>query len=232
VWADAAFGPVERAPLDVPDDERRMEQPPLTAPLHRYVSLFSGTRGATVYSDGLAEYEADANGDVAVTLVRAVGDLSRNDLPERPGHAGWPVPTPEAQMFGPFGAELALFLHGPRSPEMCDTIECTADDVLLPLTGATLRSAIADYPPSGGLELEGQGLAFSAAKESENGAWLVLRCVNVTEKPTRGVWRLPFSAAEAKLARLDESPLGDAELRDDAVHFSVGARGVVTLLVR
>jgi hypothetical protein len=64
-------------------------------------------------------------------------------------------------MLGAFGAELALFPHGPRSPSMVDTIERTADDVLMPLTGTTLRSAIADYAAPGGLELEGDGLAVS-----------------------------------------------------------------------
>ena len=232
VWADAAFGPVERRPLEVTEEDRRMEQPPATAPLHRYVSLFDASRGATIYSDGLAEYEADADGDVAVTLVRAVGDLSRNDLPERPGHAGWPVPTPEAQMFGPFGAELAFFPHGPRSPDVIDTIERTADDVLLPLVGTTLRSAIGDYGVAGGLELEGEGLAFSAAKESEDGDWLVLRCVNLTEVATQGTWRLPFTPTEARLARLDETPLGALAPADDCVSFAVGPRAVVTVLVR
>ena len=130
----------------VSDDERRIEAPPPTAPLHRYVSLFDSTRGVTVYSDGLAEYEADATGDVAVTLVRSVADLSRNDLPERPGHAGWPVPTPEAQMLGPFAAELALFPHGPRTGETVDLIERTADDVLLPLSARRCDRRSRDYP--------------------------------------------------------------------------------------
>jgi len=232
VWADAAFGPVARVPIVVSELERAIEAPPSTAPLHRYVSLFDATRGVTVYSDGLAEYEADARGDVAVTLVRAVGDLSRNDLPERPGHAGWPVATPEAQMFGPFGAELAVFPHGPRNAESVDLIERTADDVLLPLVGTTLRSAIGDYAEAGGLELEGRGLAFSTAKESEDGEWLVLRCVNLTEEATAGQWRLPFVPREAKLARLDETPLGDADVAESTVSFSAGPRAVVTLLVR
>ena len=232
VWADAAFGPVERAPLDVPDAERCIEQPPATAPLHRYVSLFTATRGATIYSDGLAEYEAEANGDVAVTLVRAVGDLSRNDLPERPGHAGWPVPTPEAQMLGPFGAELAFLPHAARSPETIDLIERIADDVLLPLVGTTLRSATGDYPASGALELEGDGLAFSTAKESEDGDWLVLRCMNLTDVATRATWRLPFTPRQANLARLDETPLGAVPVTEGAVSFAAGPRAVVTILVR
>ena len=232
VHADAAFGPVRREPIVVNEEERRIEAPPPTAPLHRYVSLFAPTRGATVYSDGLAEYEADAGGDVAVTLVRSVGDLSRNDLPERPGHAGWPVPTPEAQMLGAFTAELALFRHGPRSSETIDLVERTADDVLLPLVGTTLRSAIADYAPTGGLELHGRGLAFSTAKESENGEWLVLRCVNLTDESVNGSWDVPFEPREANLARLDETPLGAVTLAGRSISFVAAPRAVVTLMVR
>jgi len=232
VVADAAFGPVERTAPDVSEDERRVELPPRTAPLHRYVSLFGPDRGVTVYSDGLAEYEADANGDVAVTLVRAVGELSRNDLPERPGHAGWPVPTPEAQMLGPFGGEFAVFPHGAASAATADLIERTADDVLLPLVGTTLRSALSDYPPTPGLELEGQGLAFSAAKESEDGSWLVLRCVNVTDETTGGRWHLPFEPTEVMLARLDETPESHLTPISRTVSFPAGPRTVVTILAR
>jgi alpha-mannosidase len=232
VWADAAFGPVERVAIEVTDAERRIETPPATAPLHRYVSLFDDTRGMTLYSDGLAEYEVDADGDIAVTLVRAIGDLSRNDLPERPGHAGWPAPTPQAQMPGPFSAELALFPHGPRTREMIEEIECTADDVLLPLVGSTLRSAIADYPATRGLELDGAGLSFSTAKESEDGAWLVLRCTNVTDATTTGHWTLPFEPAEVRLARVDETPLGTIDTDGGVVRFSAGPHAVVTILAR
>ena len=44
VMADAMFGPVERNPIIATPDELAMETPPLTAPLHRYVSLFGGPR--------------------------------------------------------------------------------------------------------------------------------------------------------------------------------------------
>jgi alpha-mannosidase len=135
-------------------------------------------------------------------------------------------------MFGAFGAEFAVFPHGPRNVDTVDLIERTADDVLLPLVGTTLRSAIAEYAPTGGLTLEGRGLSFSAAKESEDGEWLVLRCVNVTDEPTTGRWHLPFEPREAKLARLDETPLGDAELSGSSVTLIVGPRGVATVLVR
>jgi alpha-mannosidase len=142
------------------------------------------------------------------------------------------VPTPEAQMMGPFAAEVALFPHGPRTGETIDLIERTADDVLLPLTGTTLRSAIADYPATAGLELEGRGLAFSSAKESEDGDWLVLRCVNLTDDTVAGRWSLPFVPREARFARMDETPLGGLAVVGPTLDFPAAPRAVVTMLVR
>src|SRR6185437_2470708 len=183
-FADAAFGVVRRTAIAAPADTA--ETPPPTAPLARYVTRDAGDRGVTIYSDGLAEYESLENGDVAITLVRAVGELSRSDLPERPGHAGWPTPTPGAQCLGAFTAEFAIFPHGERNADTIDVIERTADDVLLPLAGLTLRAAIGELRETTGVELEGAGLAFLACKASEDGEWTVLRCVNLTEQPVAG----------------------------------------------
>jgi mannosylglycerate hydrolase len=230
-YADAAFGPVKRSAVKVTEAERRMETPLATAPLHRYVSVFNTKRGATLYSDGLTEYET-VKDQIAVTLLRSVGELSRNDLKERPGHAGWPVSTPEAQCVGPFESEFGILLHGPRSETVIDQIERVADDVLFPLTGETLRSALALPSPIHGIALEGIGLAFSCAKESEDGEWLVLRCVNLLNREVAGAWRLGRSLSDAKLARLDETALTPLETRGSVVPFLAAPRAVVTILVR
>ncbi len=236
VLADAAFGPVERLPLDVPPDEQRAERVVPSAPLHRYVSLFAGGRGATVVSDGLAEYEAKEDGTVAVTLVRAVGELSRPDLPERPGHAGWPAPTPEAQSAGAFAATFGVALHGDDGAETRAFVERVADDVLLPLVGDTWRALLELPAERGGVALEGVGLAFGAAAPSDDGGWVVLRCVNVADEAVDGAWTIDAPVREARLARLDETP-GDALAVDGSagrarVAFRAAARGVVTVLVR
>jgi alpha-mannosidase len=232
-WADAAFGPIRRLPITVPPEDARSEIPPPTAPLHRYLSLFSDTRGATVFSDGLGEYEVTPAGDVAITLVRGVGVLSRIDLPERPGHAGWPEETPWAQSPGPFEAVLGFMPHdASRTAPMIDAIERAADDILLPLTGSTLRSALEVPQPTTGFELEGEGLAFSTAKDSDDGAWIVLRAVNLTDEPRRGTWRFGFPISEARLSRLDETPGDRVDVRDGWVSFEAKPREIVTLLVR
>jgi alpha-mannosidase len=229
--ADAAFGPVEREALAVSEADARMERPIASAPLHRYVTRFDAQRGSTVFSDGLAEYEIVKDG-VAITLLRAVGELSRSNLPERPGHAGWPASTPEAQCPGAFAAELALMLHGPRTPTVIDAIERAADDVLLPLVGETLRSALRTPPAVQGASLDGVGLTLSCVKESEDGGWLVLRAVNLLEVEVAGTWRLGRMITAAHLARLDETPVSPLEVRGDRIPFLAPARAVVTILAR
>ena len=228
--ADAAFGPVARAPIVAPPGGT--EIPPPTAPLARYVTRHAGSRGVTVYSDGLAEYESLDNGDVAVTLVRAVGELSRSDLPERPGHAGWPSPTPDAQCLGSFEGRFALLVHGGRDAATLDLIERTCDDVLVPLTGLTLRAAVGTPHDRAGVELEGAGLAFLACKPSDDGAWTVLRCVNLLDQAVPGAWRCGFPIRQAMRARLDETPLSAADVAAGAVAFEAAPREIVTLLVR
>ncbi len=61
-----------------------------------------GVDGAIVVGmDGLREYAALHDGrTLALTLLRAVGWLSRGDLPERRGHAGPALETPSAQCIG------------------------------------------------------------------------------------------------------------------------------------
>lgn len=233
VVADAAFGPVERnsLPASAPSTDGTMETPVATAPLHRYVTTFDATRGLTLYSDGLAEYEVTPEASIFVTLTRSVGELSRHDLPERPGHAGYPAPTPLAQAQEPCEAEFAVMPHGPRSDAIVDAIERTADDVLLPLAGHPWRTAIAPPDRVVGFELVGAGLACSAIRPSEDGRSIVLRCVNLLATPVSGAWQLE-GLTEAWLARLDETPLGALPVQEGRVTFEAPPRGIVTILAR
>ena len=230
-FADTAFANVERRAPRVAEEAALVEEPVPTAPLHRYVSLFNERQGATVFSDGLTEYET-SDSAIAITLLRCVGELSRSDIAERPGHAGWPAPTPEAQCPGPFDAELALLLHGPRTAAVVSEIDTTADDVLYPLVGETLRSALKHHPPLHGVALEGAGLSLSAIKESDDGEFLVLRCVNLLDTDVAGTWRFARAPAEAHLARLDETPLTPLKPVGDTIPFVAPPRAIVTLLAR
>ncbi len=230
-WADAMFGDVERARPELRCADRAVEQLQPGAPLHRFVSRYSARSGTTVFSDGLAEYEADDDASIAITLVRSTGDLSRAHLPERPGHAGWPTATPMAQSRGPYEATFALALHGPRTPDQVVAVHEMAEDVLLPIVGTTWRSAIDPPVAFHGIELAGRGLVFSCAKPGEDRSWTAVRCLNVLEECVEGSWRLP-GAIDAMLARLDETPLGALPIAEGRVAFIAPPRSVVTILLR
>ena len=228
--ADAAFRPVPRVALSIPPSDALMEHVVPTAPLHRWVSQLTHDAGATLVSDGLAEYESGDDGSISVTLVRSVGQLSRHDLPERPGHAGWPAATPGAQCLGPFEARFALLLHGGDLPGTRDEIVRFAEDALLPIVGETLRSNLLEPHHTAGLELHGDGLVFSAAAPARREGWIVLRCVNQSDGAATGEWRLARGVAEAWRARLDETPLGALVVRNGVIHFEATPGEVVTIL--
>jgi hypothetical protein len=231
VFADAAFGAVERVTSTASTTEAAIEARVLTAPLHRFVSLGNDERGVTVFSDGLAEYEVGGTGEVFITLARAVGELSRNNLSERPGHAGWPVETPEAQLVQPIRAMIAVMPHGARRPALISHLESVADDVLVPLIGHTWRTAVSPPTYVDGVQLVGRGLACTAIKESEDGEWIVLRCVNLLPNAVTGAWRAP-GVREAWLARLDEQPLGARVVQNGLIAFEAPPQSVLTFLVR
>jgi hypothetical protein len=161
-----------------------------------------------------------------------VGELSRADLPERPGHAGWPAATPAAQSHGPFEARFAIALHGRDSAEQRAAVERLAEDVLLPIVGETLRSNLGSSRAAGGLELEGDGLAFSAALPARAAGWIVLRCINRTDRPVAGSWRLRGRVAEACLARLDETAGAVLDVEDGRIAFVAPSLAIVTVLAR
>lgn len=232
--ADAAFGPVARPPIVVSREHQAREMVPPTMPMHRWASMTNSHIGATLHSDGLAEVEcSEASGTMSLTLLRAIGELSRNNLPERPGHAGWPSPIPQAQSIGAFHSRIGLQLHGGWSQDTRDAIENVSDAILLPLVGETERDLREPERTIAGPQLVGTALRFSAATLADDGDGIVLRCVNDSGSEQIGAWVLPVGPLrEHVLARIDETPLGDWQASSGPVQFTAPPRGVVTLRVR
>jgi 2-O-(6-phospho-alpha-D-mannosyl)-D-glycerate hydrolase len=231
--ADGLFGPVERIPGPRPPSPAGVEQPAPTAPMQRYVTAAGSSRALTVYADGLPEYELQADGTVLVTLLRAFGQLSREDMPERPGHAGWPTPTPDAQCRGPFSARLAVRPHAPEELDRREGIERAAEAFHAPPLAAMRRALLEIPTPVAGPSLAGEGLVFSAMKPADEGPGIVLRCTNALARPVSGAWRVPWPVREAQLVRLDEAPLAPLDVGPGGeVRFAAAPRSVVTVRLR
>lgn len=207
-----------------------LEVPTRTAPAHRYVAVPGTAGGVAILAPGFFEYERTVQGDVLVTLLRAIGALSRSDLPGRPGHAAWPTATPEAQCLGPTRIELAIAPCG-----SLESLEEIWENVFSPVRGFWIRDAIGLAAPAGGVTLEGAGLVFSTLKPvAGGGEGMVLRCWNPTDTRAAGAWRFAEPVQNAYRTRLDE---GDPvplvlEGHGRVVRFAVEPRATSTIVVR
>jgi alpha-mannosidase len=120
---ESAFEVVQRpiAPeADAFGSARPAEFPIGATPQRAFATLCAGGRGFSVANRGCSEVEAvgeaDGSTSLAVTLLRAVGWLSRGDLILRPVHAGPAVATPGAQVPGRHRAEFCFRLHAAGEP--------------------------------------------------------------------------------------------------------------------
>src|SRR2546425_220669 len=231
--AGTAFGSVARPPIAVDPADFPLEAPVRTAPAHGFVAAASGARGLALLAPGFFEYEWTSRGDLLVTLLRAVGELSRGDLPTRPGHAGWPTSTPLAQCPGRTRVELAIAPVSEAELERGDALPALWEDAFLPLRGFWLRDAQDLAPTPVDIALEGSGLVLSAVKPAQQGSPLVLRCYNATGRKTAGAWRFGESVKSAHRVRADEreSVALVLEGRGKTVRFVAEPHEVVTILV-
>jgi alpha-mannosidase len=209
------------------------ETPVATAPGHRFVARAEGQRGLAIFAPGFFEYELSHKGDLLVTLLRSVGQLSRAHLPTRPGHAGWPVAIPLAQCHGVERLQLGIAPVTGAELENGTTLPELWEDLFLPVRGVWLRQASPLSPVPIDVRLEGYGLVFSGVKPAEQGDGMVLRCYNTTGRPTAGLWHLSEPVSSAGRARADERTLHEIRLGEGGriVPFHAAAHEIVTIMV-
>ncbi|MDZ7373335.1 MAG: glycosyl hydrolase-related protein [candidate division KSB1 bacterium] len=235
--------PLEKDPVQPPSPTRHFQ---------RFVSLGRGGRGLALVAHGLHEYEATEDGDLALTLFRSVGWLSRNDLLTRKGHAGWAIPTPEAQCLRTLRFSYALLPHEG---------EVRRSDVYNALLGFVLpiQVARADWKPSLGIDLppeerplkeepafrrsgvlpdraslvkiEGEGVVLSSLKPAWRGEGIVVRVysVNTVGTEVRAEWLWPLRHAFE--VNLNEEYLNTVACRDNEFRFHLRPGQIRTFLV-
>ncbi|MGD2135523.1 MAG: hypothetical protein PVF27_05150 [Gemmatimonadales bacterium] len=231
--ADMHFGPVMREHREVQRLPFPAEQPAPTAAMHRYVIV---PGALTLFTRGLYEYEVLSEGMLAVTLLRSVTQLSRDDLPARPGHAAWPVAVPAAAELGRFRCELAVataWADEPSAPNAWAEIERLAEEFHAPLAARMLPWTHDAPSRVDGPCLSGEGLALHTVTPARDGRAVVLRCANVTDRRVQGCWRVPFRIRRARRVRLDERAGRELSVEGDghAVPFAAGPREIVTVAI-
>jgi 2-O-(6-phospho-alpha-D-mannosyl)-D-glycerate hydrolase len=195
VRAEGHFAVVRRPPRPVWNGDW-FEPPHHTS--HTLGAVAAG--GLVVLGKGLPEYEATEDGELALTLLRCVGWLSRDDLSTRHGAAGPKLPVPGAQCHGDHVLEYAVELGDPADAELLRRSQDYRFDFVEGAPGVELEA------PIGAIDGD---LVFSALKAAEDGEGAVLRVFDAGEG-SRGPGDGPRLPPGSRRCRLDETPLADA----------------------
>ncbi len=112
---DGHFEVVKRPIKLPPFDDTWVEQPRPEVPQRAFTDIHDGKSGLMVANRGLPEVEVlknrQGNAEIALTLLRCVGWLSRDDFSTRKGHAGPFMETPGAQMPGQWVFDYSIIPH-------------------------------------------------------------------------------------------------------------------------
>ena len=239
--AEGNFDVVERPGAPPRGGPDWVEQPVGTYPQKEFVDAHDGRVGLMVANRGLPEYEVVNDATpwgtgqaIALTLLRCVGWLSRNDLATRSGDCGPGLPTPEAQCLGRHVFEYALAPHAgdwravfPQARAFNSPLRA------VPQGGCalTVEAQEGDLPPAASfLEIEPPSLTLSALKPAEDGQGFILRFWNTAEELVEGRLRLGSPWQRAWRANLDEEHREELQAAADGwLHLAVRGREIVSL---
>lgn len=209
--AECAFSVVRRG-LEVEGGPHEVGLPTFVS--RRFVDC-SGTSddgpvGLALVHDGLLEYEVVGTDDrpgteLALTLVRATGYLSRSEPVLRPNPAG-PLDRLEGpQLQTHLALDYAVLVH--RGDVHAADLPQVADDVLIPLERVRGGGWPGASQPACGRALDVAGAEVSALTRDRDGA-LVLRVVNRTPTETELVVACDGSAVTGDVVDLTGAALG------------------------
>lgn len=209
VYAQAQFDVVRRQVAPPEPRPEWIQAPAPIWPAQGFVDVSDGQAGMAVITRGLPEYECltDKDGSVvlAVTLLRCVEWLSRDDLTTRRGHAGPPVHTPGAQCQGSHVFEYAVVPH--LGTWVAGRIAQIAREYLSPpvcFAASVHPGDISEDVPL--LELANGPALITAVKRAEADDALVVRLHNPTPDEADATLTSRVPLANAVMARLDETP--------------------------
>src|SRR5690606_11566122 len=157
-------------------------------------SGFVAAGGLAVLLEHVTEYEVIGGGrELALTLLRSVGHLSRDRNPYRDQPAGPQLPTPRAQCRGERSAGFAIMPYAGERPGsgVLRAAEAYRHDLL---TAVGYGPAAAAAPPSrAGVEIAGDGVAMTSLRARDG--WIETRVVALRDEPVTAVLRGPFIEA-------------------------------------
>ena len=200
------------------------ELPLPTYPARTFVSA----GGAAVLSRHVVEYELLEGRELAITLLRATGLISRNENTYREEPAGPQIATPDGQCRGPWQFELAVMPHSGSWADagVLDAAERYRHELLVAPGGA---SASSELPaPAPGLELLGRGVILSSLRRRDG--WLELRVACEADLPQEALVRGAFT--QAREVDLRGEPGAGLSVTEGLLRLSLDAWQIRTVQLR
>ncbi|MCI0819022.1 MAG: hypothetical protein J4O12_01875 [Chloroflexi bacterium] len=224
--AEQHFGVVRRPVAAPPEAANAPESPVAYYPQKTFTDLSDGESGLMIANRGLAEYEVmteeDGTATLAVTLLRCVGWLSRDDLSMRRGHAGPGFETPGAQMSGRWTFEYSLIPHAGGWPEAFTEAHAFAR----PLRSLRTSRGGGRLPREGSLlTVDTSELVVSTVKLAEDDDGVVARAYNIADEPI--VAGVVLNEAHASVSAVDLNEENAAET--EASRLALQPNEIVTL---
>jgi 2-O-(6-phospho-alpha-D-mannosyl)-D-glycerate hydrolase len=138
----------------------------------RFVDASDGSAGLAIVHDGLLEYElvtddGKKGSEVALTLLRATGYLSRLQLSMRASPAGYPYPLEGPQVLGRRTFDYALLPH--RGDWRDANLYDAADEALVPLERIRAGGVAGARREPTGARLRVEGARVSAVLREPGG---------------------------------------------------------------
>jgi mannosylglycerate hydrolase len=201
---DGQFEIVNRKIGLPPFDQTWREPPRPEVPQRAFTDVSDGQHGMMLANRGLPEVEtlkrSDGTAEIALTLLRCVGWLSRDDFPARDGHAGPFLPTPAAQMPGSWTFDYSIIPHAGGWKNAFES----AYQFVVPMRARRTDVHHGRLPSSSSLvEVSPNSFCITAIKMSEDDRGWLMRGVNLTdEKITVSVkpWHIHKTVQQVNLA--------------------------------
>ena len=223
---------IVRRPIGVPEfDPDWIEQPRPEVPQRSFTSVSNDSSGLAIANRGIPEVEvllnSSGNAEIALTLLRCVGWLSRDDLSTRKGHAGPMVATPEAQMQGKYTFEYSIIPH--QNDLLHAHQQAWAFNAPMKALTTAIHSGSLSHSASF-LQARPEEFILTAVKVADDGKGWIIRGYNVSEKPINLSLNtlIPFGHA-AKVNLAEEFLQVLSLVGSQEVTCAVGGREVVTV---
>ena len=223
---------VVRRPIRIPEKgEKWVESPRPETHQGAFTSVSNSKVGLTIANRGLPEVEVLENGEhteIAVTLLRSIGWLSRDDLPVRQGHAGPASETPGGQVQGKSVFEYAILLHKGD----------WQDSFLQAYVFQTNLRAIETGIHPGEILAQGSFISpspaefiISAIKAAEHGKGWLVRGYNISSETIQVHLKPLCRFSHATQVNLAEEELSPLEIDDDGnVVVSTAGHEIVSVM--